>query len=350
MSQSTNTSVINFSDVCNLSFESKKCLYSHQQYDLKNKELLEKMFESDKEEILKKVYNSDEDEYIIKTRAKAETKAKTDIIKTKTKTKSETKDIIKTETETETKTEPCRVCGDKFKNQIGLQTHMNKYMRESVISTDPSFANNYTIKSSFNQRQLYITKPGSYINDINEPTDYIVDGFKPFKSYKYKVTANCLYKKRGEEETKTTLINFRTDEYMTIDDRLDQNQWLHNTRETYGGHGYDYEFLEITDNQLNIERTKPSLGLYVELPPNLRTRTKVILNIKSNKFNCLRLCITADLYPVTQDATRENSYINNLVDDWEYKETAYDYIKNSKINVLSIFGYTGLLKIGTWQK
>ena len=75
------------------------------------------------------------------------------------------------------------------------------------------------------------------------------------------------------------------------------------------------EFLGITDIQLNIERTKPSLGSYVELPPNLRTRTKAILNIESNKFNCLRLCITAALYPVTQDATRENKYINNLVDD-----------------------------------
>ena len=64
-------------------------------------------------------------------------------------------------------------------------------MRESFISTDPSFANNYTIKSSFNQKQLYITKPGSYIIDINEPIDYILDGFKPFKSYKNKVTANC---------------------------------------------------------------------------------------------------------------------------------------------------------------
>ena len=42
-------------------------------------------------------------------------------------------------------------------------------MRENVISTDPSFANNYTIKSSFNQSQLSITKPSSYINDINEP-------------------------------------------------------------------------------------------------------------------------------------------------------------------------------------
>ena len=80
-------------------------------------------------------------------------------------------------------------------------------MRESVISTDPqkgytnpSFADNYTVKSSFNQRQLYITKPRSYTNDINEPIDYILDGFKPFKSYKYKVTANCLYKKRGEEK------------------------------------------------------------------------------------------------------------------------------------------------------
>ena len=32
------------------------------------------------------------------------------------------------------------------------------------------------------------------------------------------------------------------------------------------------------------------------------------------------------MHPVTDHATRENKYINNLVDDWEYNETAYDYI------------------------
>ena len=42
MSQSTNNSVINFCDVCNLSLETKKGLYRHQSYDLKYKELLEK--------------------------------------------------------------------------------------------------------------------------------------------------------------------------------------------------------------------------------------------------------------------------------------------------------------------
>ena len=51
MSQSTNISVINFCDVCNLSFESKKALYRHQTYDLKHKKLLEKMFVSEEEEI-----------------------------------------------------------------------------------------------------------------------------------------------------------------------------------------------------------------------------------------------------------------------------------------------------------
>ena len=69
MSQSTNTSVINFCDVCNLSFESKKGLYRHQSYDLKHKELLEKMFESEEEEeISERVHNPDEDDYIIKTK------------------------------------------------------------------------------------------------------------------------------------------------------------------------------------------------------------------------------------------------------------------------------------------
>ena len=94
MSQSTNNTAINFCDVCTLSFESKKGLYRHQSYYLKHKELLEKMFESEEEQISERVYNSDEDDYVIKTRAKAETKAKTYIIKTKTKTKTEIKDII----------------------------------------------------------------------------------------------------------------------------------------------------------------------------------------------------------------------------------------------------------------
>ena len=73
---------------------------------------------------------------------------------------------------------------------------------------------------------------------------------------------------------------------MTKDHRLDLNQRLDNTSETYEGYGYDYEFLGIIDIQLSIQRTKPSLGSYIELPPSLRTRTKAILNIKSNKFNC----------------------------------------------------------------
>ena len=71
MSQSTNTSVLNFCDLCNLSFETKNGLYRHQSYDLKYEELLEKKFESE-EEISERVYNSDEDDYIIKTKAKTE--------------------------------------------------------------------------------------------------------------------------------------------------------------------------------------------------------------------------------------------------------------------------------------
>ena len=113
---------------------------------------------------------------------------------------------------------------------------------------------------------------------------------------------------------------------MDKDHRLNLNQWLDHVRETYEGYGYDYEFIGITDMQIKIERTKPSLGSYTELPPDLRDKTKAILNIRSNKFNCLRLCVTAALHPVTEHATREKKYINNLVNDWEYNETAYNYI------------------------
>ena len=67
-----------------------------------------------------------------------------------------------------------------------------------------------------------------FIKDVKEPIDYILDDFKPFKSHKNKVTANCIYRKRtpdGEEGVpKTTKINFKTNEYMTKDHRLNLNQ------------------------------------------------------------------------------------------------------------------------------
>ena len=49
---------------------------------------------------------------------------------------------------------------------------MNKHWRENVIQD-----NNFNIKSSFNQKQLYITKSDdSFLKEINEPIDYILDG------------------------------------------------------------------------------------------------------------------------------------------------------------------------------
>ena len=74
---------------------------------------------------------------------------------------------------------------------------------------------------------------------------------------------------------------------MDKDHRLNLNQWLDHVRETYEGYGYDYEFIGITDMQINIERTKPSLGSYTELPPGLRDKTKAILNIRISWFKPL---------------------------------------------------------------
>ena len=80
------------------------CLYRHQSYDLKHKELLEKMFESEEEEILERVYNPDEDDYIIKTRAK-----------TKTETKSETE----TESNIYSKIRfICKECHEEFRKKL----------------------------------------------------------------------------------------------------------------------------------------------------------------------------------------------------------------------------------------
>ena len=200
MSQSTNTSVINFCDVCNLSFdnlsfESKKDLYRHQSYDLKHMELLEKMFESEEEEISERVYNSDEDDYIIKT-------------KPATKPKTKTEEYIYTRFKYE-----CKECHEEFRNKIALTTHSYSHNRKYLENTE-----DFDINSIQNMRAFYITdKGGNYIEDIDEATNYSLEEikncyqFRKVKSFKYKITAECDYKKRTKEEVETTKIFFNTD-------------------------------------------------------------------------------------------------------------------------------------------
>ena len=173
MSQSFNTSIINFCDVFNLSFETKKGLYRHQSYDLKHKELLEKIFESEEEEILERVYNSDEDDYIIKTR-----------------------DIIKTETETDNNIYSkirfiCKECHEEFRNKIALSTHSYSHNRKYLENTE-----DFDINSSQNKREFYITdKGGNYIEDIDEATNNSLEEikncyqFRKLEIFKNRITA-----------------------------------------------------------------------------------------------------------------------------------------------------------------
>ena len=138
MSQSTNTNVINFCDVCNLSFESKKGLYRHQSHDLKHKELLEKRFESEEEEeISERVYNPDEDDYIIKTRGKTETE---------TKSETETENNIYSKIRF-----ICKECHEEFRSKVALNTHSYSHNRIYLENTE-----DFDINSIQNMREFLL--------------------------------------------------------------------------------------------------------------------------------------------------------------------------------------------------
>ena len=122
--------------------------------------------------------------------------------------------------------------------------------------------------------------------------------YRKVKSFKYKITAGCEYRKRAKEEVKTTKIFFNTDYIInnTINANGDFTQWLNIEKEIYEGYGYDFEFLELRSIRINIETTKASIGSYIDLPPDLKN-SKSILNIRNFKYNYLQLAITAWLYP-----------------------------------------------------
>ena len=67
-------------------------------------------------------------------------------------------------------------------------------------------------------REFYITfKAGKYIEHIDKAINNYLEEikncyqFRKIKSFKYKITAECEYKKRNKEEVKITKIFFNTD-------------------------------------------------------------------------------------------------------------------------------------------
>ena len=295
-----------------------KGLYRHQSYDLKHKELLEKMFESEEEEILEKVYNSDEDDYIIKTK---------DIIKIKTKRVPQPETNPSAPIFSKIKYE-CKECHEEFRNKIAQTTHSYSHNRKYLENTD-----DFDINSSQNMREFYITDKGeNYIEDIDEATNYSLEEikncyqFRKVKKFKYKITADCDYKKRTKKEVKTTKIFFNID-YINnnaIYEYGDFNRWLDFEKEIYEGYGYDFEFLGIRSIQLNIEPTKASIGSYIDLPPDLKN-SKSILNIRSYKYKCLQLFITAWLHPAPHHATRESKSVDKLIETRQQHEDDFSY-------------------------
>ena len=190
-------------------------------------------------------------------------------------------------------------------------------------------------------REFYFTdKGGNYMENIDEATNYSLEEiencyqFCKVESFRYKITAECDYKKRTKEEVKTTKTFFNTD-YINnnaireavspIYEYGDFNRWLDFEKEIYEGCGYDFEFFGIRSIQLNIEPTKASIGSYIDLPPDLKN-SKSILNIRSYKYNCLQLTINDWLHPAPHHATRESKYVDKLIEPRQQHEDDFAYI------------------------
>ena len=189
----------------------------------------------------------------------------------------------------------CKECHEEFRNKIALTTHSSSHNRKYLENTEY-----FDINSSQNMRELYITdKAGNYIEHIDEAINNYLEEIKncyqyrKVKSFKYKITAECEYKKRTKE-VKTTKIFFNADYIINnaIYENGDFTQWLNFEKKIYQGYDYDFGFLRLRSIQIIIEPTKSSIGSYIDLPPDLKN-SESILNIRNSKYNCLQLTITA---------------------------------------------------------
>ena len=234
-------------------------------------------------------------------------------------------------------------CHDKFRNKIALTTHSNTHNRKYLENTE-----DFDKNSRQNMREFYITDKGeNYIEDIEDATKNCYQ-FRKVKSFKYKITSECEYKKRTKDEVKTTEIFFNADYIINnaIYDYGDFKQsakpfhgWLDNEKEIYEGYGYDFEFLGIRSFQLKTEPIKASFGIHIDLPADLKN-SKSILNIRSYKYDCLQLTITAWLHPVIGKATRESKYVDKLIEPRQQHEDEFGYIlRKQKLYNINIWLY-----------
>ena len=223
------------------------------------------------------MYYSEEEYYFLRP--------KRDSFDPQTKTKENTKDIFKSKpiTKPKTKTEDniytrikyeCKECHAEFKNKIALTTHSYSHNCNYLENTEY-----FDINSSQNMQEFYITdKAGNFIEDIDEAITNSLEEFKNcyqfciVTSFRYKITAECEYKKRTKKEGKTIKIFFNTDYVFpnAIYENGDFTQWLSFEKEIYEGYGSDFEFHGLRSIQINIELTKASIGSYIDLQPDLK--------------------------------------------------------------------------------
>ena len=128
-------------------------------------------------------------------------------------------------------------------------------------------------------KEFYITdKAGNYIEFVDEAINNSLEEikncnqFRKVKSFKYKISAQCVYKKRTKDDVKITKIFFNTDYVINnaIHDYGDFKQWLDFEEDIYEGYGYDFDFLGLRSIQINIELTKAFIGNYNDLAPDLK--------------------------------------------------------------------------------
>ena len=320
-------------------------------------------------ENMERVYNPEE-YYFLRPKPQTESEPKTES-KSKTESKHKTegkpkteripkgniKDIIKPKPTTEANppTKPkdfiyskikfrCEECNDEFKNEIALTTHSYSHNCKYLKNTE-----DFDINSSQNMREFYITdKYGNYIEDIDEAINNSLEEIKncyqfcKVRSFKYKITAKCEYKKRTREEDKITKIFFNTD-YINNNaayDYGDFKQRLDFEKEIYESYGYDFEFLGLRSILISIEPTKASIGSHIDLPPDLKN-SKSKLIICNSKHNCLQLTITAWLHPAMDYATRESKYQNKLIPLRQQHDDDFGYIlRIQKLYNINIWIYT----------
>ena len=238
-------------------------------------------------------------------------------------------------------------------SDINLLAELPFYERLSIIKTDQAFsgyARPYKVEI-VERKHLIVQLEASKLST----KDLFSDLINEIKGFKYKIIIKVLlkkYKPNGEIEFAPIYFNSVTKLIINHRYKLDQSfQEILYRIDAWINEGSGWIIESIESKYINVSAYKPLVGSsYIDLPIELRSPRKGLINIKSNDQKCFLWCHVRHINPTQDHPGRIKKLIEDLPVILTMKELSFLCRKKilARLKYKIIFVLTCLVMKMSW--